>query len=80
MIGKNDTFSSWFSGVPCNYRNCHVAASLIGQNTSGHHWSVSSPQGLCVAQEVPETTTGLLLAPGLLALPGIAALSPWGWC
>lgn len=29
-------------------------------------------------QEVPETTAGLLRAPGLLALPGIAALSPRG--
>lgn len=28
--------------------------------------------------EVPESTVGLLQAPGLLALPGIAALSPWG--
>lgn len=77
-IGKNDTSSSWFSGVPCNYHNCHVAASPVGQNTSGHHQPVSPPQGLCVDQEVPETTEGLLWAPGLLALPGIAALSPWG--
>ena len=27
---------------------------------------------------MPETTEGLLWAPGPLALPGIAALSPWG--
>lgn len=79
-IGKNDTSASWFSGVPCNYHNCHVAASPVRQNTSGHHQPVSPPQGLCVDQEVPETTAGLLRAPGLLALPGIAVLSPWGWC
>lgn len=50
------------------------------QNTLGHHWPVSPPWGLCVDQEVPETLAGLLWAPGLLALPGIAALSLQGRC
>lgn len=71
-IGKNDTSLSWCMESP--------VITIIAMNTSGHHPPVSSPQGLCVAQEVPETTVGLLRAPGLLALPGIAALSPWGWC
>lgn len=32
----------------------------VQQKSLGHHWPVSPPQGLCVSEEVPETTVGLL--------------------
>jgi hypothetical protein len=46
------------------------------QKSLGHRWPVSPPQGLCVTEEVPETTVGLLCVLSLFELPRIAALNP----
>lgn len=32
----------------------------VQQNSSGDHWPIRPPQGLCLSEEVPETTVGLL--------------------